>query len=206
MFVCIDGADGIGKTTLAERLAESLDAQFTFEPTGGRWGKLARQRADQKEFDSAREFFILDREEHITDLVAPGVGRGEIFICDRYHVTFAIHQCAPGAPLEAWLKALPGFVLPRHLGGEGLRFLMPHLTYLLHGPFEVCQARLQERSKENLPPWVWTRYDYLAGRRGPWTVLDGTRPIVDNVRLCRDQILSMVGSYWGEKWAELKTL
>ncbi len=104
LFV-IEGIDGSGKTTQAERLADSLsadgyDVARLREPTDGRWGKEIREaaHANREREDPEREYrlFLLDRQENVRENITPALAAGKIVILDRYYFSTMAYQGARG--------------------------------------------------------------------------------------------------------------
>ncbi|NPA75610.1 MAG: dTMP kinase [Euryarchaeota archaeon] len=93
MFIVLEGIDGTGKTTIANKLADELKSQgysvfLTQEPTNTWIGKDVRRAIEEEKngFTQALLFFA-DRAEHIEELKKNG---DKIIICDRYvYSTFA---------------------------------------------------------------------------------------------------------------------
>ena len=83
-LIAIDGIDGAGKTTLARRLGATLGhggTQVTVskEPTQGQWGKQLRESAATGRLEPLEEvnLLLLDRREHVDNLIGPALARGE---------------------------------------------------------------------------------------------------------------------------------
>jgi len=90
-FIVLEGLDGCGKTTQAQRLFEHLNGKhrclITREPTDEAMGVIARQ-ALLGEVKLTPEglalVFAADRAEHIAGEIRPALGAGINVICDRY--------------------------------------------------------------------------------------------------------------------------
>jgi dTMP kinase len=104
LFV-IEGIDGSGKTTQAERLAASLasdgyDVLSLREPTDGKWGKEIREaaHANKSRQDPQQEYrlFLMDRRQNVEENIAPGLSAGRIVILDRYYFSTMAYQGARG--------------------------------------------------------------------------------------------------------------
>ncbi|HEY3854376.1 MAG TPA: dTMP kinase [Verrucomicrobiae bacterium] len=106
-LIAIEGIDGAGKTTQAQRVQEQLQQRKlsvvkTKEPTTGRWGQLLRDSAVagrlslQEELDA----FVKDRREHVDDLLHPELRKGSIVIVDRYYFSNMAYQGARGMDPE----------------------------------------------------------------------------------------------------------
>lgn len=115
LLVAIEGIDGAGKTTLAARLRADLAAQgvpvlCSKEPTQGVWGMRLRESAGQGRLSPAEEveYLLKDRREHVEQLIAPALARGECVILDRYYPSMVAYQGAAGVD-EAELLAANSF-------------------------------------------------------------------------------------------------
>lgn len=105
ILVIIEGIDGVGKSTLAKRLANRLsdigkDVVATFEPTNGQYGKQLRQSfTGEKRLTLAQELelFMLDRKEHVEQVFLPSLAQGKVIVCDRYYFSTMAYQGARGA-------------------------------------------------------------------------------------------------------------
>ncbi|MBB3827587.1 dTMP kinase [Xanthomonas arboricola] len=111
LLIAIEGIDGAGKTTLASSLATTLQTAgarvvSSKEPTNGPWGTQLRQSAatGRLSADDEAELLIRDRHEHVDNLIAPALARGDIVILDRYFPSMVAYQGAAGLPLDALLE------------------------------------------------------------------------------------------------------
>ena len=92
MFITFEGVDGSGKTTQAERLAESLradghDVLTTREPGGTQLGEeIRRLLLEGVEMSSWAEatLFAAARAELAHTVIAPALHAGRDVVCDRY--------------------------------------------------------------------------------------------------------------------------
>ena len=93
LFITFEGADGCGKTTQMELLAEYLknnrkDVLLTREPGGKRLGEKVREillNYDGPVSDRCESFlFLADRAQNIDIIVNPAVSQGKIVLCDRH--------------------------------------------------------------------------------------------------------------------------
>lgn len=92
-FIVIEGLDGAGTTTQAERLcaalvARGLEVVRTAEPTKGPIGRMIREvlrgEADAPSKASLPWLFAADRADHLARVVDPAVARGAWVVSDRY--------------------------------------------------------------------------------------------------------------------------
>lgn len=103
LFIVIEGIDGTGKSTQAQRLGEWLAAQgrevvLSREPTAGPWGKKVRESAATGRLSPEDElqYFLNDRRQHVEELIAPSLAAGKIVILDRYYFSTMAYQGARG--------------------------------------------------------------------------------------------------------------
>jgi len=99
-FVVLEGIDGSGSTTIANRLWQELThldipAVLTKEPSNGPIGKLARA-ALLGEFPLDRRamlgLFVADRWWHVDNVIKPALDRGDWVVCDRYFPSTIVYQ------------------------------------------------------------------------------------------------------------------
>ncbi len=107
LFV-LEGIDGIGKTTLSHMLAERLvragyAVELTREPSDGVWGRRIRESflaSARLSLQEECELFLLDRKEHVTQVILPSLRSGKVVVCDRYYFSTMAYQGARGANVE----------------------------------------------------------------------------------------------------------
>jgi dTMP kinase len=143
-FITIEGPDGAGKTTQAERLAAHLrsaghDIHLTREP-GGTWlGERLRELLLARTASTSRAdpmtdalLFNAARRQLVTEVIEPALDAGRTVVCARYaDSTLAYQGYGAGVPLDE-LRALQSAAT----GG-----LLPDLTILLDLPVEAGLAR-----------------------------------------------------------------
>jgi dTMP kinase len=102
-LIVIEGIDGTGKSTQAQRLGEWLVSQGrevvqSYEPTDGPWGKKLRESAatGRLSAEDELEYFINDRREHVEQCIAPALAAGKVVILDRYYFSTMAYQGARG--------------------------------------------------------------------------------------------------------------
>ncbi len=103
MFIVLEGIDGTGKSTQARRLADHFislgrTVVLSREPTDGPWGAKVRQSADTGRLSPEEElqYFLNDRQQHVTDKIAPALAAGNVVILDRYYFSTMAYQGARG--------------------------------------------------------------------------------------------------------------
>jgi dTMP kinase len=151
MFIVLEGIDGSGTTTQAERLARTLEARgarvhATREPSTGPVGRLLRQaltgtlvsdgRPVALDFCAMALLFAADRMDHVRREIEPALERGEVVISDRYDLSSLIYQSETSPDAEQYLPWLTG------LNAQALR---PDLTFVLSVDADVALARRRAR-------------------------------------------------------------
>ena len=143
-FITIEGPDGAGKTTQAQRLAAYLRVagqavHETREP-GGTWlGERLRELLLARTDSTSRTDPLTDallfnaaRRQLVTEVIAPALEAGQTVVCARFaDSTLAYQGYGAGVPLDD-LRALASAAT----GG-----LSPDLTILLDLPVEAGLAR-----------------------------------------------------------------
>jgi dTMP kinase len=94
LFITLEGIEGAGKSTQARLLAEELRSRgervvVSREPGGTAFGSALRAMlldpAGGPIAPLAELFlYLADRAQHVRDIVAPALERGEVLICDRF--------------------------------------------------------------------------------------------------------------------------
>lgn len=149
IFISIEGIDGAGKSTHIDRLAALLRAQgrnvlVTREPGGTPLAEKLRGLLLNERMDSLTEALVMfaARREHVVDVIAPALQRGDVVISDRFTDSSFAYQGGgrqfDGSvlrTLEAWAQQPPS--------AEGGRAeIAPDLTLWFDLPAAVAAARL----------------------------------------------------------------
>ena len=101
LFITFEGADGCGKTTQMQLLAQYLgkkgyDIVLTREPGGKGLGEKVREillNYDGEVSDQCESFlFLADRAQNIDTIVNPAVASGKIVLCDRHTDSTVAYQ------------------------------------------------------------------------------------------------------------------
>ena len=103
LFIVIEGIDGTGKSTHARRLGGWFESQgrvvvLSREPTDGPWGKKLRESAATGRLspEDELEYFLNDRRQHVTEIIAPALAAGKVVILDSYYFSTMAYQGARG--------------------------------------------------------------------------------------------------------------
>jgi dTMP kinase len=181
MFLAFEGIDGSGKSTVARKVAEALEANgmdviFTAEPTSNELGSLLRSYG-QESFAEAM-LFMADRAKHITEMRAQ-LKEGKIVIVDRYYMSTCAYQ---GATLANHFETMNQAV--RWLLSCHRPFLMkPDMIFLLKINPEESLQRLTVRDeltkfeKVEFLQKVSENYQYLVGTERGSCTINATQPV-----------------------------
>ena len=148
MFITIEGAEGVGKSTNIDFVAQRLDKQnipyiLTREPGGTPLAEDIRQlllciREEPVAEDAELLLVFAARAQHLARVIRPALERGIWVICDRFtDATFAYQGGGRGiasdkiAALEQWVQ----------------HDLRPDYTLLLDAPVEVGIGRANRRGE-----------------------------------------------------------
>jgi dTMP kinase len=169
LFISFEGIDGAGKSShiqaLAQAFREHALAQsghrhgasphvlLTREPGGTALSERLRELVLHEPMDLRTEALLVfaARREHIVQVIAPALARGDVVLCDRFtDASFAYQGAGRGLGLEA-LSTLEQFA--QDLSTLDARWpsnnafdaglLQPHLTLLFEVPPEIAAQRLR---------------------------------------------------------------
>lgn len=146
LFLTLEGIDGAGKSSHIDALealfkAAGRTVTRTREPGGTPLAETLRGLILSQPMDALTESLLVfaARRDHIVNVIAPALARGEVVLCDRFtDATFAYQGAGRGfdlavlGTLEHWVQA--------GQGGETL--LQPELTFWFDLKPEVAAARL----------------------------------------------------------------
>ena len=183
-FITFEGIDGAGKSTHVESVASGLRAQgktviTTREPGGTPLGERLRELLLHESMHLETEALLMfaSRREHIAQLIAPALQRGDWVISDRFtDASFAYQGGGRKLSLDK-LGALEHWV---HAD------LQPDLTLLFDVPLEVARQRLEK--SRTLDKFEQEKQEFFAGVREVYLqraaqfpkrihVIDSTQPI-----------------------------
>ena len=116
-FITFEGIDGAGKSTHLDTLAQRLRSRAavvlcTREPGGTPLAEVLRERILNDTMDPLTEVLLVfaARRDHVQQVIAPALARGETIVCDRFtDASFAYQGAGRGfdiallAELERWV-------------------------------------------------------------------------------------------------------
>ncbi len=147
VWITLEGGDGSGKTTQADRLESWLRGTGrtvvrTRDPGGSEVGQLIRDIVLHHRGDIAPRaealLYAADRAHHIATVVRPALQRGDVVIQDRYLDSSVAYQGAGRVLDAAEVRALSMWA------AEGA---LPDVTVLLDLDPKAARARLDSADK-----------------------------------------------------------
>jgi dTMP kinase len=167
-LIAFEGLDGSGKSTQLELLAARLRAagcdivktrEPTEFPTGQRIREMARS-GEELEPDEELRWFVEDRREHVTQVIAPALAAGRIVLTDRYFLSTVAYQGARGLDYE------------QILGDSEDAFPIPDLVLLLEIDPKIAFERIHLRGAEI--EGVFEKREFLSKVASVFDALDCT--------------------------------
>ena len=148
VFISFEGIDGAGKTSHVEALVQAFreagrQVVQTREPGGTPLAEQLRGLVLHQPMDALTEALVMfaARRDHLTQVIEPGLARGEVVLCDRFtDATFAYQGGGRGfdlavlQQLERWVQSVDA--LPAG------RLRQPHLTVWFDVPVDVAASRV----------------------------------------------------------------
>ena len=185
-FITFEGIDGAGKSTHIGFVADYLRQRgvtlvATREPGGTSLGEKLRELLlhEQMHLETEALLMFASRREHIAQVIAPALERGEWVISDRFtDASFAYQGGGRGMDLRK-MEALEAWVHPE---------LQPDLTLLFDVPLAVARARLD--ATRSLDKFEQEQADFFAATRNEYLrraaqfpqrfrIIDSTQSIAD---------------------------
>ena len=146
MFISFEGTEGVGKTTLIQKLYDHFqfmgkDVILTREPGGTPLAEQIRSlllsvNHDEKmSHDTELLLMYAARAQHLERVILPALAQGKIVLCDRFSDSSFAYQCAGRGLSRDKLQLLnTNFVAQ-----------MPDITFWLDAPIELGMTRARER-------------------------------------------------------------
>lgn len=169
LFVTFEGGEGAGKTTLINRIYDTLTEKGhsvikTLEPGGTSLGCDIRKlllHQNQNPISKRCELFLFlaDRSHHVQEVILPALEEGKIVLCDRFNDSTLAYQ---GAARHLDIKLLRSLCMAATEG------LTPDLTLYLDLDPKVGLERarkhdvLDRLEKENLEFHIEVRNGFLS--------------------------------------------
>ena len=149
-FVTLEGGEGVGKSTQAQRLADAIrargaDVVLTREPGGTPGAEAIRDllmTGDQDRWSASAEalLFAAARADHVEKVIRPALDRGAWVICDRFIDSTRAYQGGAGGLADTDILALHA------VGSAGL---LPDRTLILTLPATEAAHRASARADGN---------------------------------------------------------
>lgn len=185
MFISLDGADGVGKSTQLELLrgwfsTRGHEVVTCRDPGATPLGEKIRQlllHADDVAISRASELmlYMAARAQMVEEIVRPALTAGRTVISDRYLLASVVYQGHAGGlnPGDIWA-----------VGQVATGGLIPDLTIVLDAPLDATEARMQrardrmERQGDEFRSRLRDGYLSEAARQPEQiVVVDAARPI-----------------------------
>ena len=160
LFISFEGIDGAGKSTHIAGLAAAFSAEgravtLSREPGGTPLAEKLRALVLDDAMDPLTESLLIfaARRDHLVNVIAPALRRGDVVLCDRFtDATFAYQGAGRGfdlkvlATLEQWVQSDEG-LLGDPAGNQPMKpevntVIEPHLTVWFDLPPEEAALRL----------------------------------------------------------------
>jgi dTMP kinase len=141
-FISFEGVDGAGKSTQLEWVRDFLREQdvavtVTREPGGTLLGEKLREMLlnDNDGIHPETEALLMfaARREHLEQVIAPALARGDTVLCDRFSDASFAYQGGGSGVDRAKLEVLEHWVHPN---------IQPDLTLYFDLPIEVARQRV----------------------------------------------------------------
>ncbi|GAB2685508.1 dTMP kinase [Acinetobacter apis] len=148
MFISFEGTEGVGKSTLIQRLHDYFIGQgkhvvLTREPGGTPLAEtirnllLAVNEQEQMCVDTELLLIYAARSQHLNQVILPALERGDVVLSDRFtDASFAYQVKGRGLSAEK-LELLNQTFVP----------CMPDFTFWLDAPVEIGMARATARGE-----------------------------------------------------------
>lgn len=180
LYIALEGLEGCGKSTHTTRLGEHLGAVITREPGGTRIGAMLRAilaDPDNTDLSSRTEALLMaaDRAQHMAEVVAPALARGQHVVSDRSVYSTLAYQ-GYGRQLDvSELLSISTWALAGRL---------PDLVVFISVPTDILNERLAKRNldrfeREGAEFFARINDGFTELRKADpnrWIVIDGTQP------------------------------
>lgn len=198
VYVTLEGPEGCGKSTQAERLATDLNALLTRETGGTPIGRRLRDILHDvtvEDLDDRAETLIVaaDRAQHLAQVVRPALAAGRNVVSDRsVYSTLAYQGFGRGLPVDE----------VRRINDWAVGDTWPNLVILLDADDEVLASRMKERELDRFEragdefhQRVRSGFAQMAAADPTrWVVIDAAAPPDDIAQQIRSAISERLGT------------
>ncbi|HPW34253.1 MAG TPA: dTMP kinase [Candidatus Paceibacterota bacterium] len=169
-FIVFEGIDGSGKTSIVNLLKDYFERKknsnvlFTFEPTNqGEWSKKIDEivRGEVKNItpNDLQLLCILDRKDHIKQVISPALKKEKIVFCDRFFLSTLAYGSASGIHWKTLWN--------NHKDVIGEDMIMPAFIIFFDTDPEIAISRISQRGAkktifENIQNLQKIRNEYLS--------------------------------------------
>ena len=141
-FIVLEGLDGSGKSTQAQRLSELIKnsgfvCHVTSEPSENPVGGLIRRVLAGEltvESETLALLFAADRFQHYHEEISPRLEKGEYVICDRYYYSHMAYQGTDAGALNR--------IMSYNQAVMGASEKRPDIVFFLDASPEACLKRI----------------------------------------------------------------
>lgn len=175
MFISFEGTEGVGKTTLINKLYEHFLQQnkqvvLTREPGGTPLAEQIRQlllsveHSEKMSNDTELLLMYAARAQHLENVILPALNAGKVVLCDRFCDASFAYQCAGRGLSREKLAMLNQYFVPQ----------MPDITFWLDAPIELGMARARARGE--LDRFEQEKMDFFAKVRAGYAEIYQQQP------------------------------
>jgi dTMP kinase len=196
-YIALEGSEGCGKSTHAQRLGEAIGAVVTRETGGTPIGERLRAILHDTtvlDLDDRAETLIVaaDRAQHMAEVVRPALAAGRHVVSDRsVYSTLAYQGYGRGLPLDE----------VRRINEWAMGEIWPDLVVLLTIPADVTAERMRrrqldrfEQAGDDFHARVERGFTAMAAAEPErWAVVDATRSKDDVAAAVRSAITERLG-------------
>lgn len=148
MFITFEGTEGVGKTTLIQRVhayfqALGKDVVLTREPGGTPLAEqlrailLAPNSSEPMAADTELLLIYAARAQHLAQVILPALAAGKVVLSDRFTDASYAYQCFGRGLSQKKLQQLNDIFVER----------MPDVTFWLDAPIETGMSRARARGE-----------------------------------------------------------
>jgi dTMP kinase len=176
-FIVLEGGEGSGKSTQVVRLSRRLRAAGrevveTFEPGSTPLGARLRELFlhGERALDARTELFLVaaDRAQHVNEVIAPALKRGDVVVCDRFSPSTLAYQGAARGLDLALVQAIcdvaehgvtPDAVIVLDVSNEVALGRAPATPDRVEGAGEAFHAAVRTAYRDLAPGFGWVVVD-----------------------------------------------